>query len=349
MNGSIERILWIDVLKGIGITLVVLGHRINNPQFITLYIYSFHMPLFFFISGLVNRSSKKHNYKGFATSRSKQLLVPYFFFSFFYLTLNTLLGAQVGDIHSYINGIKWIIYGTENLPIGPMWFLPCLFVVESIYWWINKYCKGNKQVIFVSAIALSLVHYYLSFFPSIVLPWNIEEACYHYAFYVIGSTVQEREMKFASTANIYILLILSWVITQANPGGVLNTGINFITYILQNVCAILGILLAMAFAMSVRESAFASTVKYLGRNSIVIYLTHYFIFECIHKVLDTVCGTAIYTKESIVLSIGFTVATVLLTLPVIRILNRYCPFVIGKSKPTIISNDFIKPEKKCTF
>jgi fucose 4-O-acetylase-like acetyltransferase len=49
-----QRIEWIDVAKGIGIFLVIVGHLISHDNFNLLadYIYSFHMPLFFFLSGL---------------------------------------------------------------------------------------------------------------------------------------------------------------------------------------------------------------------------------------------------------------------------------------------------------
>ena len=45
-----ERYTWIDCIKGIGIFLVVLGH-IYKDNYIGLWIYSFHMPLFFMLSG----------------------------------------------------------------------------------------------------------------------------------------------------------------------------------------------------------------------------------------------------------------------------------------------------------
>lgn len=51
-----ERILlgsraeWIDVLKGIGIILVVIGH-VNTKGFLVQWLYTFHMPLFFALSG----------------------------------------------------------------------------------------------------------------------------------------------------------------------------------------------------------------------------------------------------------------------------------------------------------
>lgn len=41
-----ERLSWLDVLKGIGIILVVMGHIYSN-SIIFNWLYSFHMPLFF--------------------------------------------------------------------------------------------------------------------------------------------------------------------------------------------------------------------------------------------------------------------------------------------------------------
>ena len=56
-----ERINWVDIAKGIGIVLVLLGHaprdsmRMQYPliDFLYYFIYSFHMPLFFFLAGMI--------------------------------------------------------------------------------------------------------------------------------------------------------------------------------------------------------------------------------------------------------------------------------------------------------
>ena len=51
-----KRELWIDILRGIGILLVVLGH--TNPPFKRI-IYSFHIPLFFILSGFLWNDRRK--------------------------------------------------------------------------------------------------------------------------------------------------------------------------------------------------------------------------------------------------------------------------------------------------
>ena len=92
-----KRIEWIDSARGIAILLVVIGHVLGGytgnyglPQYQRIInllvdiIYSFHMPLFFMISGYVFGLKKynwsKSNYVVFVKYKAKTLLVPYFLF-----------------------------------------------------------------------------------------------------------------------------------------------------------------------------------------------------------------------------------------------------------------------------
>ena len=78
-----ERLLYIDNLKGFAILLVVLGHCIQfrepdyDSNWLFRIIYSFHMPLFFIISGYVSHQNDIQ-IESLVTKRAKQLLLPYF-------------------------------------------------------------------------------------------------------------------------------------------------------------------------------------------------------------------------------------------------------------------------------
>lgn len=69
-----QRILWIDILRGIAMFLVVYGHTSQNAE-IKKYIYAFHMPLFFIISGFVYHCT---SYPKYMKRKAQRLLLPYF-------------------------------------------------------------------------------------------------------------------------------------------------------------------------------------------------------------------------------------------------------------------------------
>lgn len=76
------RLNWIDALKGIGIMLVVLGHH-SLPAALDTYIFSFHMPLFFFISGFLFDFGKySKSGANFVKGKFRSLLLPYSFLHF---------------------------------------------------------------------------------------------------------------------------------------------------------------------------------------------------------------------------------------------------------------------------
>ena len=78
LNISTGRKYWIDVLRALGIILVVLGHVSKEPNTV-IFIYAFHMPLFFLLSGfLFNRH--RYDLRTFIIRRSQKLLLPYAFF-----------------------------------------------------------------------------------------------------------------------------------------------------------------------------------------------------------------------------------------------------------------------------
>lgn len=74
---------FVDILKGIAILLIVYGHIIPGAiPFMTEYVSTFHIPLFFFVSGLLYNDVKyKDNFMSFIANRIKTLMCPFFYFS----------------------------------------------------------------------------------------------------------------------------------------------------------------------------------------------------------------------------------------------------------------------------
>ena len=70
---------YIDVAKGIAMILVIIGHITILPTWLYAWINSFHMPLFFFLSGMVYNPNKYDKFRDFFKAKFKGLIVPYFF------------------------------------------------------------------------------------------------------------------------------------------------------------------------------------------------------------------------------------------------------------------------------
>jgi fucose 4-O-acetylase-like acetyltransferase len=132
-----ERILWMDYAKGIGIFLVVLGHTIRGlMESPTLessgllksadqWIYAFHMPLFFFLSGLLIERAVTKPFKEFVVSRFQTLAYPYVVWSILQELLRFLSGKRTDSL-----GELWrIVYQ----PVMQFWFLYVLLIVSCVY------------------------------------------------------------------------------------------------------------------------------------------------------------------------------------------------------------------------
>ena len=75
-----KRILYIDLLKGLGIMAMVLCH-VGTNGYVRHLIYGFHMPLFFFVSGVFYKR-KEQTFLSMILNKAKVLLVPYLFAQF---------------------------------------------------------------------------------------------------------------------------------------------------------------------------------------------------------------------------------------------------------------------------
>ena len=89
-----ERYDYADIAKGIGIILMVVGHT-GAPRFITNWIYAFHMPLFFILSGWLTNWNIT-GFVGFCKNKVRSLLVPFMLYSIIVLIVdNYLIDSEI--------------------------------------------------------------------------------------------------------------------------------------------------------------------------------------------------------------------------------------------------------------
>jgi len=135
-----ERTDWIDAAKGMGIVLVVLGHAIGGLhdarlmadddawQTVFYVIYTFHMPLFFFLSGLFVEKRVRAQPARFAESLFTRIAWPYFLWCTFQLMVISLLGTLVNVPSSFD---LWRCVELVWKPASQFWYLHALFVMHA--------------------------------------------------------------------------------------------------------------------------------------------------------------------------------------------------------------------------
>lgn len=121
-----SRLSWLDIMKGIGIILVVVGH-ISSNKIIFNWLYSFHMPLFFFAAGWVY---KKKQFLIDIKRRIQTIVIPYFSFGLVVLIYWQLIERKFRYSNmSFTKALLGLLSGEYNyLDFNVhLWFLPCFF------------------------------------------------------------------------------------------------------------------------------------------------------------------------------------------------------------------------------
>jgi len=117
---------------------VISGHVFGFENNYSVYIHSFHVPLFFFISGYLF-----HNYemKNFILKKFKRLIFPYFGFGILNYLLCIILFEKF-DYKGFIN--SFFLYNNEpSIPVaGALWFLTGLFFANILFILLTKFFQN---------------------------------------------------------------------------------------------------------------------------------------------------------------------------------------------------------------
>lgn len=132
---SSRRIAWIDALKCWGLVLVVLGHMML-PEWIKCIIYSFHMPLFFFLSGYMCKHKKLSVL--WVAKKFDALMIPYYIYSIALILLNAVFSGDISFCY-----FKDVLLGNG---VFVTWFLSCLFLVEITGSVVLLLLEGKMQL-----------------------------------------------------------------------------------------------------------------------------------------------------------------------------------------------------------
>jgi len=276
ITSNSERILWVQSLKAFAIILVVLGH-INNPM--NGIIYSFHMPLFFFVSGFF--LNPENRIVDFIKKNFYRLMIPYFSFGIIGIMMELLknilankffptilLINQKVNLWDHLLGLIYFMDYEHLRHYGfVLWFLPALFISKSISFFLIKYVR-NKYIIFSLLCSFILLFTY----SKLLLPFALDKAFVASIFVYSGYLFYNQliRLKISSTNYFcFTLLLISILLFKFIPS--LNIAVS--TFEMTS--------LAYALLVSTTISIIFSKIRYtnniintIGGNTIIIFILH---------------------------------------------------------------------------
>ena len=290
------RLRYVDIFRAITIVLVVCGHCLGNNAFVA-YIYGFHMPAFFFISGFTSRFQKERLIT-FSLRRVLTVLLPFFFYAMAFLSVKAILTCIPGYQTPF--GYEFIGYGDAlrllwergdvySQPLGAIWFLPALFFAAVIAKVLTMITWNDKISLFVLSSALCALGFYLisinyDGFFWILRPKIVFIAQFFVVLgYVVGSSGVMR--KLADLRKPYFSLILFAISLTASilffhfthftiqmSESVYSEPTYFFVF---STCFGISSLLFASLSLSYLPVLATKPIAYIGRASLAIMIFHF--------------------------------------------------------------------------
>lgn len=283
-----ERVVWLDSCKGFAMILVVIGHIMSGYRSAGLFedekhiinalynfIYSFHMALFFCISGSVFYMAYVFSEKQAGRKYKTQvinLVIAYFVFSILQWGFKVAFSSSVNE--------KLTIKDLLLMPISPM--SPYWYLWDLVFFYILFYrlCKSRLKDGTLTIISF-LISIAGSFVPSVT--YNIRSCPFYLFLFWMGIYLAKTEYRILAdrrlTIGCLLILCITIYIAVTDKADVRNIP-------LLSLISAIGIsyLLLWLFASYANRHTLKG-LDIIGRHSLEIYVTHCFITAANRKIL----------------------------------------------------------------
>jgi len=249
-----ERVDWVDTLKFIGILLVILGH-INFP--LNGFIYTWHMPLFFMVSGFFIKFET--SFKDFIVKNFKRLMIPYFIFSIIGLFME-MLKSGLCNTYAFV-----------------LWFLPALFF-SRIFLYLIKNKMPSLLLQSFAVVFLFMGSFYID------LPFGLDSALNSLIFVYAGNIIFEKRLP-------NILVFLSFVVLVAIYLFGFNLNLDMASKVYSN--KFLNVIWAISFVyvliFCIKSIKLNSKfIKMWGSNTMLLFILHPYTNNIAHIAVQKV-------------------------------------------------------------
>lgn len=286
-----KRLTFIDIAKGIGIILMVIGHT----GFMDYYISLFHMPLFFFLAGYTytyhdgGLSELKETIK----RRIQSLYIPFIKYElFFTLFFNVfvyfhLIDSDYNKIPNTVNMLDSILTlnVVDNLT-GAAWFIPVIFIVSISFAIACVLAQKLKKIMnpYITLLLISLIMLTIGYYFSlneIHMAKNIEVVFSVFVIYYLGYIA--KHIKIKESMQIPLCILSVGVLFYISKYGSISIAFNkYFSPLILIIASISGSKLVIGISKLIEKTKYLSNVlQYIGKNTLPIMFLHLLCFKLV--------------------------------------------------------------------
>ncbi len=287
-NITSTRYEFVDCAKGLAAIFVVIGHYGVNV-FLRNFGYSFHVPIFFLISGFF--ISNKRNFFSFIINKIYKLIIPVVVF----ILLNnfakggstsTIFNNLSKDLLSCFYGSYYIPDSLKNIFVALPWFTFCLFASDLIFYLTIRIFK-NKKYIVLTSVLCSILGFVLSNFGIynitniIRLPYSLDLALYNQIFLCLGYLFFKKINKINMNARMLLISIIAIVFLIASISinytfktpncFIMDMNRRYISYISLLLSLLSCFVILMISKKIASNKILCKTFTYIGRITLIMY------------------------------------------------------------------------------
>lgn len=286
-----NRIEYIDQLKGLAIILVVMGHIADKSMLISMtpfneFYHSINMPLFMFLSGIFAYKSFKdwnlNEAMNFLKKKALRILFPFFVIGGIY---SLMFCGNLTDVYLGVN--------------SGYWFLPALFYCMLfgliVYMLINRIWKSNNLLwnLFVHGVfwMILIVLYYRGCLENI--PYSLY-AIKMYPFFVIGtffSKYKSFKEKVLYSNNLFTISIIGYILCMIYQHD-MPIKLNYIGFF--------SIIILINLFVNINQYI-PKQLSYIGKKSAEIYIFHWFFLPSLESLGNWVSGQSIGVNQNFII------------------------------------------------
>lgn len=305
----------INIMRGMAVLCVVIGHSFNPTEtptilgFIKSFVYCFHMPAFFFISGFLEGSRKRSfgEKKQAIIKKARRLIIPYFFLTVVTAVLKLIFGVFARNPLNYSTLIVDVLIGRNN-PNGGLWFLYALFIISVFGILFNTMDRTILTgVMFVLYMLNSFVFkqsgYIVSFFFDYAWIYFMGGVARKYIYEKLKNSelvISSKGMVITVVAYIVYIILAFVKIYEVQ------------SWILSTIVTIVGVTLLFIVAILIEHYHYGKKLwMLLGNYGMDIYMIGYYIQQAIFVICGRILGFNYLIYAWLMMILGLIVPVIL--------------------------------------